>query len=37
MVPLARPAGAGHDLPLGEGFARKHFPIWKAPATAVLI
>jgi hypothetical protein len=24
VVPLTRPAGAGHPLPLGEGFAGKH-------------
>jgi hypothetical protein len=27
MVPLTRPAGAGHPLPLGEGFARNIFLI----------
>jgi hypothetical protein len=27
VVPLTRPAGAGHPLPSGEGFARKHFPM----------
>src|SRR5580765_8235347 len=26
-VPLTRPAGSGHPLPLGEGFARKRFAI----------
>ena len=28
MVPLTRPAGAGHPLPLGEGFARNIFLTW---------
>ena len=27
MVPLTRPADAGHPLPLGEGFAPKCFPM----------
>jgi len=30
VVPLTRPAGAGHPLPSGEGFARMHFPIGSA-------
>jgi hypothetical protein len=27
VVPLTRPAAAGHPLPLGEGFTQKHFSI----------
>jgi len=29
-VPLTRPAGAGHPLPLGEGFVQRHFLTWTA-------
>ena len=28
VVPLTRPAGAGHPLPSGEGFAEIQFSIW---------
>ena len=30
VVPLTRPAGAGHPLPLGEGFVPNTFLIWTA-------
>jgi hypothetical protein len=30
VVPLTRPADAGHPLPSGEGFSKKHFSSWTA-------